>query len=55
MTTVQLQWIDKDWKETGATVSDGPVPVADSNPPTPAPDLIHELQQFKDYHYAPAS
>ncbi len=55
MTTVRLQWIDKDWKETGATVTDGPVPVADSNPPTPAPDLIHELQQFKDYHYAPAS
>jgi hypothetical protein len=55
MTTVQLQWIDKDWKETGATVTDGPVPVADSNPPTPAPDLIHEVQQFKDYHYAPAS
>jgi hypothetical protein len=55
MTTVQLQWIDKDWKETAATVSDGPVPVADSNPPTPAPNLIHELQQFKDYYYAPAS
>ncbi|HZD72588.1 MAG TPA: hypothetical protein VE776_01640 [Actinomycetota bacterium] len=55
MTTVRLQWIDHDWKETGATVTDGPVPVADSNPPTPAPDLIHELQQFKDYHYAPAS
>jgi hypothetical protein len=55
MTTVLLQWIDNDWKETGATVRDGPVPVADSNPPTPAPDLIHELQQFKDYHYAPAS
>jgi hypothetical protein len=55
MTTVRLQWIDKDWKETGAIVKDGPVPVADSNPPTPAPDLIHEVQQFKDYHYAPAS
>jgi hypothetical protein len=55
MTTVQLQWIDKDWKETAATVTDGPVPVADSNPPTPAPALIHELRQFKDYHYAPAS
>jgi hypothetical protein len=55
MTTVKLQWIDNDWKETGATVKDGPVPVADSNPPTPAPDLIHEVQQFKDYHYAPAS
>jgi hypothetical protein len=55
MTTVQLQWIDKDWKETAATVRDGPVPVADTNNPTPAPDLIHELQQFKDYHYAPAS
>jgi hypothetical protein len=55
MTTVQLQWIDEDWKETAATVRDGPVPVADTNNPTPAPDLIHELQQFKDYHYAPAS
>lgn len=55
LTTVQLQWIDNDWKETGATVTDGPVPVADSNPPTPAPELIQELQQFKDYHYAPAS
>lgn len=55
MTTVQLQWIDQDWKETAATVRDGPVPVADTNNPTPAPELIRELQQFKDYHYAPAS
>jgi hypothetical protein len=53
MTTVELQWIDKDWKETRATVKDGPVPVADSNPPTPAPDLIREVRQFKEYHYAP--
>ena len=53
MTTVELQWIDKDWKETSATVKDGPVPVADSNPPTPAPDLIREVRQFKEYHYAP--
>jgi hypothetical protein len=55
MTTVRLQWIEGDWKETSAVVTDGPVPVADSNPPTPAPDLIREVQQFKDYHYAPAS
>jgi hypothetical protein len=55
MTTVRLQWIDKDWKELSATVKDGPVPVADSNPPTPASDLLREVQQFKEYHYAPGS
>jgi len=53
VTAVQLEWTGKDWKQTSATVTDGPVPVADSNPPTPAPDLIHEVQQFKEYHYAP--
>jgi hypothetical protein len=52
-TKVQLQWIDNDWKETDATVTDGPVPAADSDPPTPAPDLIREVQQFTEYHAAP--
>jgi hypothetical protein len=54
VTTVELQWIDKDWKETSATVQDGPVPVADDTPPTPAPVLVDEAQRFKEYHYAPA-
>jgi hypothetical protein len=53
VTTVELQWIDKDWKETSATVQDGPVPVADDTPPTPAPVLVDEAQQFKEYQYAP--
>jgi hypothetical protein len=53
VTTVGLQWIDKDWKETSATVQDGPVPVADDTPPTPAPILVGEAQRFKEYHYAP--
>jgi hypothetical protein len=53
VTTVELKWIDKDWKETSATVQDGPVPVADDTPPTPAPVLVNEAQRFKEYHYAP--
>jgi hypothetical protein len=53
ITTVELSWIDKDWKETSATVQDGPVPVADDAPPTPAPVLVGEAQRFKEYHYAP--
>jgi hypothetical protein len=53
VTTVELKWIDKDWKETSATVQDGPVPVADDTPPTPAPVLVDEAQRFKEYHYAP--
>jgi hypothetical protein len=53
VTTVELEWIDKDWKEISATVQDGPVPVADDTPPTPAPVLVGEAQRFKEYHYAP--
>jgi hypothetical protein len=53
VTTVELKWIDKDWKETSATVQDGPVPVADDTPPTPAAVLVDEAQRFKEYHYAP--
>jgi hypothetical protein len=53
VTTVELKWIDKDWKETSATVQDGPVPVADDAPPTPAQVLVGEAQRFKEYHYAP--
>ena len=53
VTTVALSWIDNDWKETSATVQDGPVPVADDTPPTPTPILVGEAQRFKEYHYAP--
>lgn len=53
LTSVRLQWTDGDWKETGATVQDGPVPVADDTPPTPTPALVREAQQFKEYRYAP--
>jgi len=53
VTTVELEWIDKDWKETSATVQDGPVPVADDAPPTPTGILVGEAQRFKEYHYAP--
>lgn len=54
VTTVELAWIDNDWKETSATATDGPVPVADDTPPTPAPILVGEAQRYKEYHYDPA-
>jgi hypothetical protein len=50
VTTVELRWVDEDWKETGATVQDGPAPVADETP-TPTPVLIREAQRFKEYRY----
>lgn len=52
VTTVELRWIEEDWKETGATVQDGPVPVADGTPPTPTPVLVREAQRFKEFRYA---
>ncbi len=52
VTTVQLRWVHTDWKETSATVQDGPTPVADGTPPTPTPVLVREAQRFKEYRYA---
>jgi hypothetical protein len=53
VTTVQLRWAETDWKETGATVTDGPTPVADETPPTPTPALVSEAQRFVEYHPYP--
>ncbi len=52
VTTVELRWVDEDWKETDATVQDGPAPVADGTPPTLTPVLVREAQRFKEYRYA---
>jgi hypothetical protein len=54
-TTVELRWVDGDWKQLRATNTDGPVPIADSATPTAASQLIPEAQQFKEFNYAPGS
>jgi hypothetical protein len=54
-TTVELRWVEGDWKQLRATNTDGPVPIADSATPTAASQLIPEAQQFKEFTYAPGS
>jgi hypothetical protein len=52
VTTVELRWVDQDWKEIGTTVQDGPAPVADDTPPASTEALVREAQRFKEYRYA---
>ena len=54
-TTVELRWVDGDWKQLQTTTTDGPVPIADTATPTAASQLIPEAQQFKEFNYAPGS
>jgi hypothetical protein len=54
-TTVELRWVDGDWKLLDTTNTDGPRPIADSATPTAASQLIPEAQQFKEFTYAPGS
>jgi hypothetical protein len=54
-TTVQLRWVDGDWKQLDTTNTDGPVPIADAAPPTEASRLIPQAQEFKEFTYAPGS
>jgi hypothetical protein len=54
-TTVQLRWVDGDWKQLDSTITDGPVPIADAAPPTEASRLIPQAQEFKEFTYAPGS
>lgn len=53
--TVELRWVDGDWKLLDTTNTDGPRPIADSATPTAASQLIPEAQQFKEFSYAPGS
>jgi hypothetical protein len=53
--TVELRWVDGDWKLLNTTNTDGPRPIADSATPTAAAQLIPEAQQFKEFTYAPGS
>ena len=54
-TTVELRWVDGDWKQLKATNTDGPVPIADSATPTAASQLVPEANDFKEFTYAPGS
>jgi hypothetical protein len=54
-TTVELRWIDGDWKLLTTTNTDGPVPIGDTATPTAASQLIPEAQDFKEFTYAPGS
>jgi len=54
-TTVELRWVDGDWKQLDTTTIDGPVPIADTSTPTAASQLIPEAQEFKEFTYAPGS
>ena len=53
VTTIKLTWVDGDWKELGATTTDGPVPIADEQTPTAPSELVPKARAFKEYHYAP--
>jgi hypothetical protein len=52
-TTVTLRWAGGDWKQVGSTTVDGPVPIADVAPPTAAPELLGQANEFKEFTYAP--
>ena len=54
-TTVELRWVDGDWKLLDTTNTDGPRPIADPDTPTADSQLIPEAQQFKEFNYAPGS
>jgi hypothetical protein len=52
-TTVELRWVDGDWKQLDTSTADGPVPIADAATPTEASRLIPQAQEFKEFTYAP--
>jgi hypothetical protein len=52
-TTVQLRWASGDWKQVASSTVDGPVPIADVAPPTAAPELLGQANEFKEFTYAP--
>jgi hypothetical protein len=54
-TTVQLRWVEEDWKQASATTTLGPTPLADDALPTAASELIAKTRDFEEYRYAPGS
>jgi hypothetical protein len=54
-TTVTLRWTGGDWKQVSATSRAGPVPLPDSALPTDVEQLLRQLENYKEYRYAPGS
>jgi hypothetical protein len=53
-TSVDLRWIQGDWKLAGLLKqSEGPTPQL-SGQPTPAQDLLVSVRDFKGFHHVPA-
>jgi hypothetical protein len=52
-TTVQLRWVEGDWKQVSASTALGPTPLADDALPTAASELIAKSRDFEEYRYAP--
>lgn len=52
-TTVDLRWVDGDWKQVSVSSAAGPVPLADDAQPTAASELIGKVNDYEEYEYAP--
>lgn len=52
-TTVDLRWVDGDWKQVAVSSAAGPVPLADDAQPTAASELIGKVNDYEEYEYAP--
>jgi hypothetical protein len=55
ITTVDLRWVEGDWKQTRAVTTLGPVPLADDALPTAASELITRTENYEEYRYGPGN
>ncbi|MGW7512609.1 hypothetical protein ACWGJ0_33460 [Streptomyces massasporeus] len=51
-TTYQLKWVDGDWKITGFTQKDGPVPVGRDQRASTAEDMSKAVEEYGGFTYA---
>lgn len=51
-TTYQLKWVDGDWKVTGFTQKDGPVPVGRDQRASTAEDMSKAVDEYGGFTYA---
>lgn len=53
-TTLELEWVEGDWRLWSLTAKDGPTPATTSGPVTGADALVSDLAGFSSYRYGPA-
>jgi hypothetical protein len=54
VTVVDLEWVDRDWKQVGISSRTAPTPLTTGDDgPSPVDAFIEQFQQFKEYDYAP--